>query len=88
MTRRAAQLGTLLLVTGEADFGLGILAANLVFLAMYVMAGVAGNIAAGVGAGLPVDAIAALMAADAGLVADCRGRLALLAEYAVRFGRL
>ena len=66
MMRRTIDLRTLFLVAREADFGLGLLVSRLVVAVMHRVAGGTGYAAIGVGAGLPVDVLATLVAAYAG----------------------
>jgi len=83
MVRWLVQLGALFLVTGEAHFGLGSLYADLVVSSMDLVTRSTGNVAAGVQARLPVGVFAALMAAQAGLVAGINVGFGALAEGAV-----
>ncbi len=80
MARRTVELGALLLVAGEAHFRLGELVAYLIVAGMYLMARSAGSVAVGMGAAGPVDALAALVAGQAGLILARRWRARLLPE--------
>ena len=77
MMRRAIDLGPLLLVALEANFGLRLFVARFIVGGMNLMARTACEVARCVSARLPMNTIAALMAGQACLVAcgDRRGRL-------------
>src|SRR6185295_606055 len=84
VTRLAADLGALLLVAGEAHFGLVALVARAVVAGVDLVAAGAGDVARGMHAARPVDALAALVAGEAGLAARLGRRRRGLREHDVR----
>ena len=86
--RDSMGLAAFRLVAGEADISLGLLVAHLVTLGMHLVAGVAGHIVVGMRTSIPVCALVALVAIDAGRIAiGCR-RMRILAEAAINHRRL
>jgi hypothetical protein len=79
-------LDALLLVAGEAHFRLSELLADFIVVSMNLVAGGAGEFAVLVRAPLPMYALAALVAGQAGLVAGYDRSRGILAEAAVRLG--
>lgn len=69
MVRRAVDLSALLFVARETHFRLRLLVANPVVLRVNLMAGRTGDVARGMKVGLPMDALAALMAVETRLIA-------------------
>jgi len=69
MVGRAVDLRALLLVAREAHFRLGLLVADPIVLRVNLMAGGTRHVARGMKVGLPMDALAALMTVETGLIA-------------------
>ena len=81
-------LGAFRLVAGEANVSLGFLVAHLVALRMNLVAGVAGHIVVGMCAAIPMRALVALVAVDAGRIAVSCRRMRIFAITAIDNRRL
>ncbi len=88
MVRLATHLGTLLLVTGVADFGLRHFVPYLVLARVNLMAVAAHDIARRMRAGLPSYTVAALMTAQASVIPFIGSGRRLLAKAAIHLWRL
>lgn len=86
MTVRTDDLDALFFVAGEAHFRLSELVSDLIVVSMNLVATGAGEFAVLVRAPLPMYALAALVAGQAGLVAGRDRSRGILDEHAVRLG--